>query len=132
HAERVLGARIIEIDGNTDFSRDAVLAGGAELIVYGEILTLQGTAPLRSVARRRPEIGRRLMSLLRRRRDHPPRLNPILARLAAADTSLFAAPAASAPASSTCFSVWKSAWWSSSSTRIPQSSKGHASSILTC
>ncbi|HEX4616884.1 MAG TPA: NAD-binding protein [Stellaceae bacterium] len=82
HAERVLGARIIAIDGATDFSHDAVLAGGAELVVYGEIVTLQGTAPLRSVARAKPEIGRTLQSLLRRRRHHPPRLNPILARLA--------------------------------------------------
>src|SRR5437764_11796373 len=31
HAERVLGARIIAIDGATDFSQDAVLAAGAEL-----------------------------------------------------------------------------------------------------
>jgi voltage-gated potassium channel Kch len=82
HAERVLGARIIAIDGAIDFSHDAVLAGGAELVVYGEIATLQGTAPVRSVARIKPEIGRRLWSLLRRRPHRPPRLNPILARLA--------------------------------------------------
>ena len=82
HAERVLGARIIAIDGITGFSPDAVLAGGAELVVYGEIATLQGTAPLPSAARMNPEIGRRLRSLLHRRRHHPPRLNPILARLA--------------------------------------------------
>src|SRR6202035_6109002 len=56
--------------------------GGAELVVYGEIATLQGTAPVRSVARIKPEIGRRLCSLLRRRPHRPPRLNPILARLA--------------------------------------------------
>jgi Trk K+ transport system NAD-binding subunit len=82
HAERVLGARIIAIDGATDFSHDAVLAGGAELVVYGKIVTLQGTAPLRLGARAKPEIGRRLQSLLRRRGGRPPRLNPILARLA--------------------------------------------------
>ena len=45
HAERGLGARIIAIDGTTDFSHDAMLAGGAELVVYGKIATLQGTAP---------------------------------------------------------------------------------------
>jgi Trk K+ transport system NAD-binding subunit len=82
HAERVLGARIIAIDGITGFSPDAVLAGEAELVVYGEIATLQGTAPLPSAARMNPEIGRRLRSLLHHRRHHPPRLNPILARLA--------------------------------------------------
>jgi Trk K+ transport system NAD-binding subunit len=82
HAERVLGARIVAIDDATDFSQDAVLAGGAELVMYGEIATLQGTAPVQSVARAKPEIGRRLRSLLHRRRHRPPRLNPILARLA--------------------------------------------------
>jgi voltage-gated potassium channel Kch len=81
HAERVLGARIIAIDGATDFVHEAVLAGGAELVVYGEIATLEGTAPLRSAVRTKPEIGPRLWSL-RRRRHRPPRLNPILARLA--------------------------------------------------
>src|SRR5260370_10650738 len=82
HAERVLGARIIAIDGAIEFAHEAVLAGGAELVVYGEIATLQATAPLRSVARAQPEIGRRLRCLLHRRRHPPPRFNPILARLA--------------------------------------------------
>jgi voltage-gated potassium channel Kch len=59
-----------------------MLAGGAELVVYGQIATLQGTAPLPSATRMKLEIGRRLQSLLHRRRHHPPRLNPILARLA--------------------------------------------------
>jgi len=89
HAERVLGARIIAVDGAIDFAPDAVLAGGAELVVYGEVVTLRGTAPLRSVARGRPKIGGRLWSVLRRRRDHPPRLNPILTRLAVATLAVF-------------------------------------------
>ena len=82
HAERVLGARLIAIDGATDFSHDALLAEGAELVVYGEIAALQGTAPIRSVAQAKPEIGSRVWSLLRQRSHRPPRLNPILARLA--------------------------------------------------
>ena len=82
HAERVLGARLIAIDGATDFSHDAVLGGRAELVVYGEIAALQGTAQIRSVAQAKPEIGSRLWSLLRQRPHRPPRLNPILARLA--------------------------------------------------
>jgi len=89
HAERVLGARIIAVDGAIDFAPDAVLAGGAELVVYGEVVTLRGTAPLRSVARGRPKIGGRLWSVLRRWRDHPPRLNPILTRLAVATLAVF-------------------------------------------
>src|SRR5207237_7746868 len=71
HAERVLGVRIISIDGATDFSHDAVVAAGAELVVYGEVATLQGTAPLRSVARAKAENGRRLWSLLRQRPHRP-------------------------------------------------------------
>jgi voltage-gated potassium channel Kch len=82
HAGRVLGTRLIAIDGATDFSHDAVLAGGAELVVYGDIAALQGTAPIRSVAQTKPEIGSRLWSLVRQRPHRPPRLNPILARLA--------------------------------------------------
>jgi voltage-gated potassium channel Kch len=82
HAERVLGARIIAIDGATDFGHEALLAGGAELVVYGEIATLQATAPLRSGARAKLEVRRRLQSLLHHRGHGRPRLNPILARLA--------------------------------------------------
>ena len=82
HAERVLGARIIAIDGKTDVSAEAMLAAEAELVVYGEIAARHGTAPLRSAARVKPEIGRRLWSPLRRRPHRSPRLNPILARLA--------------------------------------------------
>ncbi|MBV9687680.1 MAG: NAD-binding protein, partial [Alphaproteobacteria bacterium] len=47
-AEQVLGARIIAVDGTTDFDRGAVLAGEADLVIYGEIATLQATAPVRS------------------------------------------------------------------------------------
>jgi Trk K+ transport system NAD-binding subunit len=83
-AERVLGARIIAVDDAVDPGRDAVLADGAELVVYGEIAQLQLSAPRRLAPRARLEIGARLRSLLHRRRDRPPRLNPILARLAVA------------------------------------------------
>jgi Trk K+ transport system NAD-binding subunit len=88
-AERVLAARIIAVDGTTDFPREAVLSGRAELVVYGEIGKLQGSASRRTVARARPAIGGRLWSVLRRGRHHPPRLNPILARLAVATLCVF-------------------------------------------
>src|SRR5438270_3145467 len=88
-AEKVLGVRIIAVDGATEFSSDSVLAGEAELVVYGEIATLQGSARSQSMPLARSEIGRRLWSLLRRRRDHPPRLNPILIRLAVATLAVF-------------------------------------------
>src|ERR1700757_894338 len=81
-AERVLGARILAVDSKTDLARDTVLAGRAELVVYGDIAGLQGSTPRRSAARSHPALGRRLRSLLYRSRRQPPRLNPILVRLA--------------------------------------------------
>lgn len=90
-AERVLAARIIAVDGATDFPRDAVLSGGAELVVYGEIARLQGSAPRRAIAQRHPAIYRRVWSLLHRGHRQPPRLNPILARLAVAALLVFLA-----------------------------------------
>jgi Trk K+ transport system NAD-binding subunit len=89
HAERVLGARIVAIDGATNFAENAVLAAGAELVVYGEIAALQATAPIQSAVRGRVQIGRRLFSMLRRRRSRLPRLNPILARLAFVTLAVF-------------------------------------------
>src|SRR5262245_45045386 len=66
-AEQVLASRIVAVDGATDFSREAVLAEATELVVYSEIATLQDSARRRAPARERPELGRRLRSLLRRR-----------------------------------------------------------------
>jgi voltage-gated potassium channel Kch len=83
-AERLLAARVIAVDGNTHFSPDAVLPDRAELVVYGEIAKLEATAPLRPRQRRRPVVGSRLRSLVRRGWRRLPRLNPILARLAIA------------------------------------------------
>jgi Trk K+ transport system NAD-binding subunit len=88
-AERVLAARIIAVDGAIDLPRDAILPGRAELVVYGEIAKLQGSAFRRSAARVRPAIGRRLWSVLSWDRHHPPRLNPILARLAVSTLAVF-------------------------------------------
>jgi voltage-gated potassium channel Kch len=88
-AERALGARIIAVDGKIDFARDAVLAAPAELVVYGNVAELQRTSPRFPLGRTRTPIGRRLCALLRRRRHQPPRLNLILARLAAAALVVF-------------------------------------------
>jgi len=83
-AERVLGARILAVDRKTGLSRDTVLAGRAELVVYGNVAGLQGSAPRRPAARSHRALGLRLRSLLRPGRRQPPRLNPILVRLALA------------------------------------------------
>ena len=83
-AERVLGARILAVDGKTELARDIVLAGRAELVVYGDVASLQSSIPRRPAARSHPALGRRLRSMLHRGRRPPPRLNPILVRLALA------------------------------------------------
>ena len=88
-AERVLGARILAVDGKTDLARDTILAGRAELVVYGDVAGLQGSTPRRSATRSHPALGRRLRSLLYRSRRQPPRLNPILVRLALAALVVF-------------------------------------------
>jgi hypothetical protein len=52
--------------------------------VYGDVAGLQGSDPRRPGARTHPALGRRLRSLLHPGRRPPPRLNPILVRLAVA------------------------------------------------
>ena len=81
-AEQALGARIIAVDGKTEFARDAVLAAQADLVIYGDVAELEGTSPRLPLGRARPALRRNLRALLHRRRNQPPRLNPILARLA--------------------------------------------------
>jgi Trk K+ transport system NAD-binding subunit len=88
-AERVLGARVLAVDGQTAPARDTVLAGRAELVVYGDVAKLQSSAQRRPAVRTDPALGRRLRSLLHRGRHHPPRLNPILVRLALAALVIF-------------------------------------------
>ena len=88
-AEQVLGARVLAVDGKTALARDTVLAGRAELVVYGDVTGLQSSAPRRPAARSHPALGRRLRSLLHRGRRQPPRLNPILVRLALAALVVF-------------------------------------------
>ncbi|MBV8132114.1 MAG: NAD-binding protein [Alphaproteobacteria bacterium] len=83
-AERVLGARILAVDGKTAPARDMVLAGRAELVLYGDVAGLQSSTPRQPAARGHLALGRRLRSLLHRGRRQPPRLNPILVRLALA------------------------------------------------
>ena len=47
NAERLLGTRVLAVDGITAPARDMVLAGRAELVVYGDVAGLQGSAPRR-------------------------------------------------------------------------------------
>lgn len=81
-AERILAARIIAVDDVIDPPRDAVLPEGAELVVYGDITRLENSATRRPLPRHHPALATRLRSLVHRRQL--PRLNSILARLAAA------------------------------------------------
>jgi voltage-gated potassium channel Kch len=88
-AEQTLGGRILAVDGVADVDRNAVLPDKAELVVYSEVARLLDSAPRRPADRLRPEFIRQLALLLNRRRHHRPRLNPILARLAAATLAVF-------------------------------------------
>ena len=88
-AERMLDARIIAVNGATDVPRHALLGVESELVVYSTIAGLEASVTPRTLPQGRLEISRRLTSLLRRRREHPARLNPILARLALATLAAF-------------------------------------------
>jgi voltage-gated potassium channel Kch len=88
-AEQAFGARIIAVDGKTEFAREAVLAAPADLVVYGDVAELQSTSPRPPLGRTRPTIGRRLRALLHRGRHQPPRVDPILARLVATALVVF-------------------------------------------
>ena len=83
-AERTLGVRVLAVDGKTEFARDTILAGQAEMVLYGDVAGLQSSAPRRPATRGHLALGKRLRSLLHRGRRQPPRLNPILVRLALA------------------------------------------------
>jgi Trk K+ transport system NAD-binding subunit len=83
-AERALGVRILAVDGTTEPDRHKTLASRAELVVYGDVAKLESIAPRRPLTRPPFEVTRRLRSLWHRGRRQPPRLNPILARLAVA------------------------------------------------
>jgi voltage-gated potassium channel Kch len=90
-AERVLGARIVAVEDTVDPAGDAVLPDGAELIVYGEITTLEASAPRRPIPRRNPALETRLRLRGRRSGRRLPRPNPILSRLAAATLAFLVA-----------------------------------------
>jgi voltage-gated potassium channel Kch len=94
-AERALAARIIAVDGLTEFPPEALLANGSELVAYGDIAKLQNTAPdqpsrpTRSAAIRRPgSLWRRMWRQLRR---HDPILAPLAATALAVYLAVFSA-----------------------------------------
>jgi Trk K+ transport system NAD-binding subunit len=89
-AERAIGARIVAIDGATDFSPEAVLSDGAELVVFDKVARLEHSVPRRPVIRQYSAAGRRLRRLLSRGWRQVPRPNPILARLAVATLTVLA------------------------------------------
>ena len=89
NAERALGARILAVDGRTDVRRNAEIPDHAELVICSKVSGLLDSAS-RPAARMRTGIARKLVLLLKQRRRHRPRFNPILARLAAATFAAFA------------------------------------------
>ncbi len=86
----MLGVRVVAVDGDTAIARDILLAGRAELIVYAAMSTgCRAARASRTATRTHQALSRRLRSLLHRGRHHPPRLNPILFRLALAALVVF-------------------------------------------
>ena len=81
-AERALGARIVAIDGATDFSRDEPIAPGARLVVYGTLDALLNSAPQQLLHR---QAMRSFFGRVRRWWRHVnfrwSRIDPIFARL---------------------------------------------------
>jgi voltage-gated potassium channel Kch len=90
-AERELSARILAIDGDIDVTRQTVLAGEAELVLFGEVAALQGPTPHPPPYPSPPPLRRRLPTLLRRTRQWLRRIDPILARVALAALAVFGA-----------------------------------------
>jgi voltage-gated potassium channel Kch len=88
-AERILGVRILAVDGEIELNRSAVLASQAGLVVYGDIRGLQSSVPREGRAWTSPTLVRWLQSLRRGRRRQRPRPNPILAHLALAAFGVF-------------------------------------------
>lgn len=89
-AELALGARIVAIDGATDFSREDAVAAGARLVVYGALERLLPSARRQIPVERRPPLWRRARSWLRHRRWRLRYVDPVIAALAAAALALFA------------------------------------------
>ena len=88
--ERVLGLRVVAVDGATDLSPDQAIAPGARLVVYGALDNLLGSAPSQVPTKTQPQLWRRFRGLLRRRRARLRHVDPIIAAVAAAALGLFA------------------------------------------
>src|SRR3954452_8294509 len=89
-AERALGVRLIAIDGDTEIRRDAPIAPGARLVVFGTIDRLLESAPRQVPAEHRPSLWRRLRGRLRRRHRRLRRVDPYLVAFVATVLLLFA------------------------------------------
>jgi Trk K+ transport system NAD-binding subunit len=90
-AERELSLRIVAVDDDAGVARETVLARGAELVLFGEIATLQDLTPRPPPRPRPPLLRRRLPRLWRRTRWWMRRIDPILARVALAALAVFGA-----------------------------------------
>jgi voltage-gated potassium channel Kch len=91
-AERALGARIVAVDGVTDFASDRAISPGARLVVYGTLDLLLNSAPRQTPIEHGPPLWRRMRSLLRRRRGRfrLRRIDPYIAGFIAGVIVLFA------------------------------------------
>src|SRR5580704_10191512 len=89
-AERVLGARVVAIDGDIGIDRDRVIGRNARLVVFGEIARLIGFGVRRAHAGEGADGRvRRWRDLWRPSRRRRRRIDPILARLGIAALAVF-------------------------------------------
>src|SRR5207248_9816989 len=88
--ERAWGVRLVAVDGETQIRRDAPIAPGARLIVYGALDRLQESAPRQVPPEHRPSWWRRMRGLLRRRRSRLHRVDPYIAGFVVTVVLLFA------------------------------------------
>lgn len=89
-AERTLDARIIAVNGTTDFNTDAPLAPGAQLIVFGTVERLLLSTPRQPVADPRAPLPVRMHRLLRRGAWRLRRIDSFVAAILIAALALFA------------------------------------------
>lgn len=93
-AEQKLAVRLVAVDGEAGASPETVLAARAQLVLFGEVASLQDSAPRQLSRPRLPSPHRRLGALWRRARRRLRRrlrrIDPILVRVVLAALAIFA------------------------------------------
>lgn len=89
-AERMLGVRIVAVDGETDLDRGAEIRRQAQLVVYGAVGRLLASTPRQPAPDTRPPLHVRWRRTLRRSDWRLRRIDPYIGAVATATLALFA------------------------------------------